>query len=169
VVTGSVEWRKGTVSVTTGEKQDGIVKEIESQVRSMFDHRREQAFWEGDGRSKITPSGFGSPTQGVRVEDATRARYTLKGGIVYGVERAFGDRTLALVIEEVQWLKNGKYLPKRYRRIELDKSGNRQVELTYEETFTQVGVEHFPASRMVSGTLHGKSFQLEILFTPRPQ
>ena len=169
VVTGSVEWKKGTVNVTTGEKQDGIVKEIETQVRSLFEHRREQAFWEGDGRSKITPSGFGSPMQGVRVEDATKARYTLKDGIVYGVERAFGDRTLALVIEEVQWLKNGKYLPKRYSRVELDKSGKRQVELTYEETFTQVGVEHFPASRLVSGTLQGQPFQLEILFTPRSQ
>lgn len=166
VVTGGVEWKGGKVQVSIDEKSDDFVREVETQVRSMFEHRKDQPFWDGDGRSKIAPSGIGSPAQGIRVADSTKARYTLKDGIVYGVERSFGDRTLSLVIEEVQWLKNGKYLPKRYSRVELDPSGKKQVELVYEETFVQIGVEHFPASRVVSGTNKGRPFQLEILFTP---
>ncbi len=80
VVVGKVEWKQSGIVVTVDEKRDDVVKEVESQVRSMFDHRKEQPFWEGDGRSRIVPSGFGSPTEGIRVEDATKARYTLKNG-----------------------------------------------------------------------------------------
>ncbi len=165
VIVGKVEWKPSGIVITVDEKSDDLVKEVESQVRSMFEHRKEQPFWEGDGRSKIIPSGFGSPTEGISVEDATKARYTLKDGIVYGVERSLGDRTLVVGVEEVQWLKNGKYLPKKYSRIEIDKSGKRQTELSYEDTFAQVGVEHFPASRNVKGTANGRDVSLEIIIT----
>lgn len=166
IVLGRVQWKDGAAAVTIDEKKDDVVKEIETQVRSMFDHRKEQSFWEGDGRNKIIPTGIGAASVGIRVEDAAKTRYTLKDGIVYAVSRGMGDRQLSVQIQEVQWLKNGKYLPKQYMRFETDKSGKRTVELTYTETFSQVGVEHFPASRTVTGTSNGKEFNLEITFTP---
>lgn len=131
--------REDGVSVEAGGAPEDVAGPLQSQLSSIYGHRRGGSFAEGDGRYPLTFTGEDGPLgRRIALNDSLKSFYRVRGDEITEVDRVMGGTRFIITIVENTRTADGKVLPKHFTVNTFGRDGSITTSETFTDTYVQV-------------------------------
>lgn len=154
----------GKVAVTVDGLSEGVARHVQGQVQSLFFHRLNRPFWQGEGKNPLT---WAKGENGLlSVNDKMQSFYRLSKNGFTMVQRTFGENILVLEIKSTVETPWGGILSKEFTSTEMRANdGKVNSRLTYHDDFVRFQDEWIPKSRTITGTASDHAITMSVTFS----